>query len=181
MKNAIVIDVESDGPCPGTYSMISIGCVSWNGDTFYEEFAPISLMWEPEALAISNISRDTHCTYPEPQVSTKRLLAWLMTQEEKVGKRLTMWSDNPAFDWQWVNYYLHTYTDKNPLGFSARRIGDFYAGLKNDVYSANKWKKLRKTKHTHHPVDDAKGNMEALKQILRESKNPVNDSFEPGH
>ena len=28
------------------------------------------------------------------------------------------------------------------------------------------WKKFRKTKHTHNPVDDAKGNAEALKHIL---------------
>jgi len=32
--------------------------------------------------------------------------------------------------------------------------------MQKDVYS--RWKHLRKTSHTHHPVDDAKGNAEAL-------------------
>jgi len=57
-------------------------------------------------------------------------------------------------------YYLHMYAGKNPFGFSGRRIGDMYCGLVNDAYA--KWKHLRKTTHTHHPVDDAKGNAEAL-------------------
>jgi hypothetical protein len=166
MKNAIVVDVESDGPCPGLYSMISLGAVTWDGKEFFAQFAPVSVGWIPESLAISGIRRDEHVNYPTAQEGTKDFHAWLVKQEERLGKRLTMWSDNPAYDWQWVNYYLYNWAGENPLGFSARRIGDFYAGKMNDVYSANKWKKLRKTKHTHHPVDDAKGNMEALKQIL---------------
>jgi len=71
-------------------------------------------------------------------------------------------SDNPAFDWQFVNYYFHAYADENPFGFSARRIGDLYSGLLKDWSASGKWKSLRKTAHTHDPVDDAKGNAEAL-------------------
>jgi hypothetical protein len=29
-------------------------------------------------------------------------------------------------------------------------------------------KRLRKTKHTHHPVDDAKGNAEALLKMMKQ-------------
>jgi hypothetical protein len=72
-------------------------------------------------------------------------------------------SDNPAFDWQWINYYFHVYTGDNPFGFSARRIGDLYCGMKMDASKNNEWKKLfRKTPHDHNPVNDAKGNAEAL-------------------
>lgn len=72
-------------------------------------------------------------------------------------------SDNPAFDWQWINWYFHTYLGKNPFGFSARRIGDLYCGMKMDAGLNIEWKKLfRKTKHDHNPVNDAKGNAEAL-------------------
>jgi hypothetical protein len=38
-----------------------------------------------------------------------------------------------------------------------------YAGMKMDTFV--KWKHLRKTRHTHHPVDDAKGNAEVLLQM----------------
>ena len=35
--------------------------------------------------------------------------------------------------------------------------------MMKDVYS--KWKHLRVTKHTHNPVDDAKGNAEVLLKL----------------
>jgi hypothetical protein len=72
-------------------------------------------------------------------------------------------SDNPAFDWQWINYYFHQYVGRNPFGFSARRIGDLYCGMKMDASLNSEWKRLlRKTRHTHNPVDDARGNAEAV-------------------
>ncbi len=75
-------------------------------------------------------------------------------------------SDNPAFDWQWINYYFWKYFNSNPFGHSARRIGDFYAGLMGDFRQTNSWKNLRITPHTHHPVDDAMGNVEAFKRMI---------------
>ena len=55
------------------------------------------------------------------------------------------------------------YYGSNPFGFSARRIGDLYCGLMKDAGKNSEWKrKYRMTKHTHAPVDDAKGNAEAL-------------------
>jgi hypothetical protein len=80
------------------------------------------------------------------------------------------WSDNPAFDWQWINDGFLRYIGKNPFGHSARRIGDFYAGLVKDVTAASKWKKFRRTKHDHNPVHDALGNVEAMAHILEEFK-----------
>jgi len=34
----------------------------------------------------------------------------------------------------------------------------------------NNFKHLRKTPHTHHPVDDAKGNAEAFLELIKEYK-----------
>ena len=55
----------------------------------------------------------------------------------------------------------------NPFGYSARRIGDFYAGLIGDFKDASSWKRLRITKHDHHPVHDAMGNLEAFERLLK--------------
>ncbi|MBP2158796.1 MULTISPECIES: hypothetical protein [Asticcacaulis] len=58
-----IIDVESDGPAAGIYSMVSIGIVKLDRDlktTFTARFAPISERWIPEALAISGITREQH-------------------------------------------------------------------------------------------------------------------------
>ena len=81
----------------------------------------------------------------------------------------TFISDNIAYDWKWIDYYFHRYLGRNPFGFSGRRIGDLYCGMMMDAGKNSDWKrKYRKTKHTHHPVDDAKGNAEALVSFRNE-------------
>jgi hypothetical protein len=45
-------------------------------------------------------------------------------------------------------------------------LGSLYKGLVRDT--SKNFKHLRKTKHTHNPVDDAMGNAEALLELARE-------------
>lgn len=78
-----------------------------------------------------------------------------------------MWSDNPAFDFQWINDGFWRHLGRNPFGHSARRISDFYAGLCGNVAKTQEWKALRITPHDHNPVHDAMGNAEGLARILR--------------
>ena len=54
----------------------------------------------------------------------------------------------------------------NPFGHSGRRISDFYAGLTGKLTNTQAWKRLRITPHTHNPVDDAMGNVEAFERIF---------------
>ena len=59
----IMIDVESDGPIPGDYSMICFGAVVVEPlleKTFYGELKPISEKWIPESLAVSGFNRKKH-------------------------------------------------------------------------------------------------------------------------
>lgn len=128
--------------------------------TFYGKTAPISEDWIPEALAVSGYSRQDHVEFDEPKSVMQSFADWLA--EASSGKPIFI-SDNPAFDWQWINFYFHTYLGKNPFGFSARRIGDLYCGMKMDTGLNSEWKRLlRKTSHDHNPINDAKGNAEAL-------------------
>jgi hypothetical protein len=55
---------------------------------------------------------------------------------------------------------------KNPFGFSSQNLGSLYKGIVKDT--SQNFKHLRKTKYTHHPVDDAKGNAEALLRLKNE-------------
>jgi hypothetical protein len=80
--------------------------------------------------------------------------------------RLIFVSDNPAYDWQFINYYFQKFLGRNPFGHSARRISDFYAGMKGDFFDSQNWKKWRITKHDHNPVHDVLGNIEAFEKIL---------------
>ena len=74
-------------------------------------------------------------------------------------------SDNPDFDASSISYYFALADIPNPFGFSSRRIGDLYAGFRQDSRQSSAWKKLRTTTHTHNALDDAIGNAGALLKI----------------
>lgn len=161
MSNLIVVDVEADGPIPGHYNMVSFGAVfidknSKLDNTFYGETQPVFDRYIPEALAVSGITREQHRNFPNPLETMTNFDNWL---SQFKGNKIFI-SDNLAFDWQFINWYFHVFLNKNPFGFSGQRIGDKFQGFFNDPWI--KWKQHRKTKHTHNPVDDAKGNAEAL-------------------
>lgn len=161
----IVVDVESDGPIPNKYSMVCFGAVVVDETltkTFYGKTKPISDIWNPEALAISRISREEHLTFDEPYEVMVNFKNWL--KENSKGSPVFI-SDNLAYDWQFINYYFHYYLDENPFGFSGRRIGDLYCGMVKDGFA--KWKHLRETKHDHNPVNDAIGNAEVILKIKK--------------
>ena len=89
-----------------------------------------------------------------------------------IDERLVLISDNPAYDWQWIADGFSS-IGKNPFGHSARRIGDVWAGITGNISDTSSWKKFRKTKHTHNPVGDAMGNVEAwetMMEIMKDKK-----------
>lgn len=159
----IVFDVEADGPCPGLYNMISFGLVSLAdpANAFLGEVAPIvDNPGVATAREIAGISFEAQQLYRAPEAVMQDAKAWLDATVK--GKRPIFWSDNPAFDWQFWNFYCCKYLGENPAGFSARRIGDLDAGRRGDPLNTSAFKKRRETAHTHNPVDDARGNAEAL-------------------
>jgi hypothetical protein len=131
-------------------------------ESFYGQSRPISDRFVPEALAVSGFSREQDLAFDHPKAVMEKFAAWL---EEKSKGRPVFVFDNLAFDWQFINYYFHRFLGQNPFGFSGRRIGDLYAGLVKDAFKATEWKKYRRTAHTHNPVDDARGNAEALAKL----------------
>lgn len=156
----VVVDVEADGPIPGDYSMISFGAVvveSRLNRTFYAELKPISDKWVPEALAVSGFTREQTLGFVDPKLQMERFAKFL---KEVSDGRLIFVADNNGFDWSFINWYFHHFTGSNPFGFSSQNINSLYKGLTKNVFAS--FKHLRKTKHTHNPVDDAKGNAEAL-------------------
>ena len=156
----IMVDIESDGPIPGDYSMISIGAVVVDEQldkTFYCQLRPISDNFIPDALAVSGHSREETMLFDDPKSVLERLEKWM---NDHVAGRPIFISDNNGFDWMFVCWYFHHFLGRNPFGYSSQNLGSLYKGLVKDVYQ--NFKSLRKTEHTHHPVDDAKGNAEAM-------------------
>ncbi len=163
----IVVDVETDGPSPFNGSMVSFGAVlvTDTKKTFFGQTKPIMDIYNPEAYKVIGVSRQEHLQYNEPEKVMREFADWI--NEVSVGRPIFI-SDNPAFDWQWINFYFYKYLANNPFGYSARRIGDLYCGLVKDAGKNWEWKKkLRKTVHDHHPVNDAKGNAEALLEMKK--------------
>lgn len=85
-------------------------------------------------------------------------------------ERPTMVSDNPGFDAMFFNCALDEEGIELVFGHSSRRIGDFSAGLSRKWGDTSSWKRLRKTAHTHDPLDDARGNAEALDELIRRAQ-----------
>ena len=162
----IMVDIEADGPIPGDYSMISLGAVVVDDTldrTFFGELRPISDEWVPEALAVSELTREQTLAFDEPADVMRRFADWL--SDESRGRPRFI-SDNNGFDWMFVCWYFHHFLGKNPFGHSSANLGSLYKGLVKDCFQ--NFKHLRRTKHTHHPVDDAKGNAEALLHMKKE-------------
>ena len=162
----IAVDVESDGPVPAEYSMICFGAVIVDellDKTFYGKLKPVSDQWIPDVLKVSGFSREETLEFDDPQMVMENFRKWLIAN---CKNHPVFISDNNGFDWQFINYYFHRFLKKNPFGHSSTNLGSLYKGLVKDT--SKNFKHLRKTRHTHHPVDDAVGNAEALLHMKAE-------------
>ena len=169
MSQNVMIDIETDGPCPGIHSMVCFGAVIVEKGlqrTFYAKLKPISEIYIPTALAISGFSREETLKFPDPRDAMQNFEIWLA--KEIPDKRPILWADNPMFDAGYINYYFYNFLGRNPFGWSASGLGQLYKGIRKDLYAT--FKHLRKTKHTHHPVDDAIGNAEAMLKMIEMMK-----------
>ena len=156
----IMVDVESDGPIPGDYSMVAFGAIIVEPSlerTFYGRLKPVSDRWVPEALAIGGFTREETLHFDDPKTVMDEFCSWVELNSR--GRPMFI-SDNNGFDWQFINWYFHHFHGKNPFGHSSGNLGSIYKGLVKDSFAS--FKHLRKTEHTHHPVADARGNAEAL-------------------
>lgn len=161
-----VVDIESDGPIPGDFSMICFGAVLVEEGlerSFYGKLKPISEKYVPEALAVSGFTREDTLNFDSPQQVMLDFEQWI--KQNSKGRPIFI-SDNNGFDWMFICWYFHHFIGRNPFGFSSRRLADLYCGVVKDTFA--QWKHLRKTAHTHHPVDDAKGNAEVLLHLKNE-------------
>jgi len=163
-KQYIVVDVEADGPIPGDYSMVCFGAVLQKdtSKTFFGKLQPISENYIPEALAVSGYTRDETLDFPDPVLTMQEFETWILSVTE--GGRPVFIADNNGFDWQFINWYFHHFLKRNPFGHSSSNINSLYHGVVRSTFKS--FKHLRKTKHTHNPLDDALGNTEALNAII---------------
>ncbi len=160
IKNLIFIDCEASGKCPSMGKLTEFGAVAYPAKSTFHGV----IIEGYQSKENPNTRIYTGKVFDEKEIF-ENFEKWLL---EICGEeRPKFVSDNPAFDWQWINDSFWRTLGRNPFGHSARRIGDFYAGLIVDFTDASSWKKLRVTKHDHNPVHDAMGNVEAFERLLK--------------
>ncbi len=158
-----MVDIEADGPIPGDYSMVCFGAVIVEPGlerTFYGRLKPATDLWIPEALKVSGFTREETLSFDDPKAVMREFGDWV--KKETKGRSMFV-SDNNGFDWQFINWYFHHFLGENPFGHSSTNLGSLYKGCERDMFK--NFKHLRQTEHTHDPLDDAKGNAEALLSI----------------
>jgi hypothetical protein len=154
----VFVDCEATGPCPGMGELTEFGAVEYRTRETFHGILVESAPQEDNP----HLSEVTGRRF-DPVVVFTAFERWLA--EVCTGRPIFI-SDNPAFDWQWINYGFYHALGRNPFGHSGRRISDFYAGLVGDFWHSQAWKHLRVTPHDHNPVHDAMGNVEAFERIL---------------
>lgn len=168
MTICILVDVEARGTSPVNGTMTEFGAVALNQamtavqGSFHGKL--MEAVPDPSNPAIPLITPD--CKRYDSRKIADDFVKWL----KRFNDRVVFVSDNPAYDYMWMAGFFDAHDMANPFGHSARRIGDFAAGLSSSWGNASKWKRLRDTAHTHHPVDDAMGNAEALIKLIAMTK-----------
>jgi DNA polymerase III epsilon subunit-like protein len=173
----ISVDIETAGPYPGRYALLTIGACSVQhpGRDFYIELRPDLPDATPEALEITGLSMAELAERGvEPAEAMRRFEAWAVAQTPE-GSKLVFVAFNAVFDWMFVNEYFHRYLGRNPFGHSALDMKALYMGLTGSTWSETSMRYvaaryLDGRPLTHHALNDAHDQAELLRRMLEEAR-----------
>jgi hypothetical protein len=127
----ISADVETDGPIPGRFSMLSFGFAvagRFDGtrfartdpesETFYRELRPISDQFDPETAAVSGLDRaDLVVHGMAPERAMTEASEWVRAVSD--GGTPVLVAYPKSFDWSWLWWYFVAYAvGGSPFRFS---------------------------------------------------------------
>lgn len=139
----ISVDIESDGPIPGDYSMLSLGaCVVGElNQTFYIEFKPISHKFQTEALSVSRLNRrELESAGVDPVHALRSFESWVKEVSNEAQPILL--ANNAGFDWMFVCWYFWHYLGRNPFGHSSCDIRSYAMGAFGSTWEQSSLKQL---------------------------------------
>lgn len=173
----ISIDVETAGPIPGEYSMLSIGAclVTDPSRTFACELKPINCNAIPAALEVSGLSLERQQeTGLNPAEAMSRFGDWVRDVAGDADPVFVGF--NAPFDWSFVNYYFHRFTDDNPFGFTALDIKALWMGVSGGSWADTKSSRIAEAVHpklhgAHDALHDALYQAELFRLIVAERRN----------
>ncbi len=126
----ISVDVETAGPTPGDFPLLSIGaCLVGEPErSFYVELKPDREEMEPSAVEISGLDPDILKRDGTPPGEAMQAFARWLEQISPEGDDLVFVAFNAAFDWMYIAEYFHRYLGHNPFGHRALDIKALYMG-----------------------------------------------------
>jgi hypothetical protein len=167
------VDVESDGPIPGSFSMLSFALVAvatFDGASFmrldphgaarYWELQPIYERYEPAALAINGLDRGRlQREGVPPEQAMREAGEWV---RGVAGIHRPVFVAYPAvFDWSFVHWYFMRFAGASPFGHgTCIDIRSLYIGASASTYDQSSMdhmapELLPASPHTHNALDDA--------------------------
>lgn len=168
----VSVDIETSGPIPGEYSLLSIGaCSAFDPDNgFTVEVKPINDKFDAKALEVTGLSmKDLSQRGLAPTAALEAFSDWLATLADP-GETLVFVGFNAPFDWSFVNYYFHRFSGENPFGFTALDIKALYMGA-----TGCSWRDTRSSKiaevlkptlvGTHDALQDARYQAEIFRLL----------------
>src|SRR5260370_3643816 len=172
-KVYISVDIETAGPVPGEYSMISLGACLIDNPTedLYIELKPINDNCIPEALKVSGLTFEQLTTMGiNPAEAMSSFQNWV--QRVTDNQRAVFVGFNASFDWSFVNWYFHVFLGENPFGIGALDIKSYYMGLSGCLWKETTSSQLPLSfqpphRQSHNALDDAIAQAEIFKKLLQ--------------
>lgn len=170
----ICVDVETAGPYPARYAMLSIGAclVTDPVSTFYAELKPDREDAQPDALSISGLNLDVlRKTGLDPASALSSFADWISGVVPE-GSRPVFVAFNAPFDWMFINDYFLRYLGANPFGHSALDIKAYFMGQQGVDWSDTSMQRisrhfLEEVHLTHNALRDAQDQAEVFHKILK--------------
>ncbi|WP_416068675.1 3'-5' exonuclease (plasmid) [Rhizobium sp. YTUHZ045] len=163
----VSVDVETAGPIPGEFSLLSIGaCSVFEPEkTFTCELQPINRNFDPKALKVSGLSlEELDRTGLPPSDAMAALSNWVAEIAGPDGDPVFVGFNSP-FDWSFVNYYFHRFTGRNPFGFTALDIKALYMGATGCT-----WRETRSSRIAEHLKPNLAGTHDCLQDALYQAE-----------
>ncbi len=144
---------------------------------FYDELAPISDSWIPEAAAVSGLDRNHLIQHgSNPTTSMNNLVAYVnrtVANSDFPQARPVFMAYPLGFDWLFTYWYLMNYAKNSPFGHSSHLdIKTYFSAKANREIRKSTKRSMPKSlhsnrKHTHNALDDAREQGELGRNILR--------------
>jgi len=173
----ISVDVETAGPTPGDYAMISIGAcpVDEPERGFYIELKPDRDAVVPSALEVSGLSMETLAAEgTDPAEAMREFAQWIRDVVPPQTHRPVFVGFNAVFDWMFVNEYFVRYGIENPFGHGGLDIKSYYVGMMGSTWEQTSMrhlspKYLAGRPLSHNALGDARDQAELFRRISEDA------------